>query len=123
MLTASSQQEEEDNNDPNAKEQTVTQNGKCSTGQVPQSNGNGLSDNTVISRDTLKLLPDGEPVSNGKIKVNSTGETNEDKNSVQVWTGHELHFILACNIQHSPLHSLSIFKTKKVLSARYVNSH
>lgn len=69
----------EDDCDPNAKEQTITQNGKC---MQAQANGNGLSGNTVISRDTLILLPEGESVSNGKVKQHST-ESNEIKDNIQ----------------------------------------
>ncbi|XP_037037702.1 glycerol-3-phosphate acyltransferase 3 isoform X3 [Bradysia coprophila] len=69
----------EDDCDPNLKEQTVTQNGKCVQAQA---NGNGLSGNTVISRDTLILLPEGESVSNGKIKQQTT-DSNEVKDDIQ----------------------------------------
>lgn len=75
----SSTQCQEDDYDANAKEQSVTQNGKYFT----QANGNGLSGNTVISRDTLILLPEGESVSNGKIKEQPI-DSNEVKDSLQV---------------------------------------
>lgn len=62
----------------------MAQNGKYGSGYLPQANGNGLSGNTVISRDTLILLPEGEPLSNGKIKEHST-DSNEVKDNVQVY--------------------------------------
>lgn len=76
-------EQHQDDYDPNAKEQTVTQNGKCGAGNLPQANGNGLSGNTVISRDTFILLPEGEPGTNGKIKEPTTN-TNEIKENLQV---------------------------------------
>lgn len=81
MLPTSPQHQ--DDYDTHSNEQTLLQNGK--PGYVPQSNGNGLSGNTVISRDTLKLLPEGEPVSNGKIKE-QTADSNEAKGELQVHT-------------------------------------
>lgn len=85
MLPTSPQHQ--DDYDSFSKEQTVAQNGKYGSGYLPQANGNGLSGNTVISKDTLILLPEGEPVLNGKIKEHST-DPNEVKDNLQVLKLH-----------------------------------
>lgn len=64
---------------------------------MPQTNGNGLSGNTVISRDTFILLPEGETGSNGKIKEPTTN-SNEINENLQVCV-LKLHSYVTCE-QH-----------------------
>jgi len=59
----------QDDYDKHSNEQTVSQ--KDKNGYLPQSNGNGVSGNTVISRDTLILLPGDESAPNEKLKQQS----------------------------------------------------
>lgn len=94
----------QDDYDPHSNEQTLSQNGK--PGYLPQSNGNGLSGNTVISRDTLKLLPEGEPVSNGKIKE-QTNDANEVKGDLQV---HSITFEVEVTVVFLPLQTIKFTK-------------
>lgn len=94
MLPVSPQQQDEYEQHSN---EQITKNGK--NGYLLHSNTNGTSGNTVISRDALILLPEGERV-NAKIKDQSADQ-NEIKDTVQV------NQIIRTNALHSIISRLT----------------